>query len=28
VECQPLAAVEAGRPRLGDSGFRPKGQGA
>lgn len=28
VECQPLAAVETGRPRLGDSGFRPKGQGA
>ncbi|MCL6687447.1 phenylacetic acid degradation protein [Pseudomonas citronellolis] len=28
VECQPLAAVEADRPRLGDSGFRPKGQGA
>lgn len=28
VECQPLAAVEAARPRLGDSGFRPKGQGA
>lgn len=28
VECQPLAAVEVGRPRLGDSGFRPKGQGA
>lgn len=28
VECQPLAAVEADHPRLGDSGFRPKGQGA
>ncbi|WP_444436257.1 phenylacetic acid degradation protein PaaY [Pseudomonas sp. A6] len=28
VECRPLAAVEADRPRLGDSGFRPKGQGA
>ncbi|MCY1284306.1 Protein YrdA [compost metagenome] len=25
VECQPLAEVEAGRPRMGDSGFRPKG---
>ncbi|MCY1466787.1 Carnitine operon protein CaiE [compost metagenome] len=25
VECQPLAEVEAERPRMGDSGFRPKG---
>lgn len=28
VECQPLAAAEVDRPRLGDSGFRPKGRGA
>jgi phenylacetic acid degradation protein len=29
VECQPLREVEAGRARMGDSGFRPKGgQGA
>ena len=25
VECAPLAEVEADRPRMGDSGFRPKG---
>ncbi|MBO3274711.1 phenylacetic acid degradation protein PaaY [Pseudomonas schmalbachii] len=25
VECQPLAEVEAERPRMGDTGFRPKG---
>ncbi|MDF3936558.1 phenylacetic acid degradation protein PaaY [Pseudomonas citronellolis] len=28
AECQPLAAVEEGRPRIGDSGFRPKGEEA
>ena len=26
VECPPLAEAEAGRPRMEDTGFRPKGQ--
>ncbi|WP_426149649.1 phenylacetic acid degradation protein PaaY [Pseudomonas sp. DC3000-4b1] len=28
VPCEPLTAVEAERPRLGDSGFRPKPEGS
>jgi len=27
VECPPLTAPEADRPRMGDSGFRPKAEG-
>jgi len=27
VECPPLTEAEQGRPRMGDSGIRPKGKG-
>jgi phenylacetic acid degradation protein len=26
VECPPLTEAEQGRPRMGDSGIRPKGK--